>query len=733
MIPVQFIKTIPAIRALLPLCAGIIISIHCKQGEKYTLLLLSIVVLCILILLVLQRCILRPFHSWLKGVLVFFSFVFLGFLNVCFYPAEKDLPESLKKGYWICKVEDFPLTRSKSYKVILRSEGVFFNNNYIKRREKLLTYFEKDSLCEKFYPGDLLLIDMQPVRPDQPGNPGEFNYREYLYRNGIYYQAFIKSYHWRYLGKERVGIHYFSKMIRNKYIYRIREKMRAGEEFGIIAALSTGNKDFLDENIRNSYSETGAMHVLAVSGLHVGLVWYVLDLIFRGLKNFRVTSSLYYILMTGILWLYVLITGMSASVTRAAIMLSMVIISGIFKRGSVISNPVFLSAFILLIINPFYLFDVGFQLSYMAVLGILFFQPRLNKLFHSNNVIFSYLLELTSVSLAAQAGTCVLSIFYFNKFPTYFLLTNLIVIPLVTFILILIIISVFFWYSDFLFSLITKMEAFFTSIMNKGVMCIESLPGSSLHDIYFDRADMLFLFFFYVFLHLFIVNKSLLSLKYLLISLAFFFLYGGLRDILRRSDTFTILYNIRGILAFEIVDEGYHYFISSGITKEKQEQITRTCKNFWLMRNLPEPVFIDIEKADISYERVSVISSEDKKITVLINRSRYFVIINNFKDDCNYDLHHSLSPDLVVINSGGILRIPSCVSISDSCCIAVSSGIQGKLIIPDAFISKERKGNFMDVRSGKAMIRSFLNDSAVFFNVAKYYCLKSDIEPGAGM
>ena len=678
---------------------------YCDAGFRMVCVL--IVFKCVILLILLQKILYKPQYAWIKGLLGTLGFLCVGFLSAGMLPYRKDLPEELNRSYWICKVEDFPVARKKTYKLTLLSQGFYCKDSLHQEKQKILAYFEVDSLSGSLIPGDRILIFMQPVRPRQNGNPGEFNYRNYLYRQGIYYQAQVKKDNWMIISRGINEIRYIPKKIRFHFVSRIKSITGTGEEFGIISALAIGSKDFLAEEIKTSYSEAGAMHVLAVSGLHVGLVWYVLSVLLGGLKRLPYTKFVYYVLMIFLLWMYVMITGMSASVTRAGVMLTIVIASNLFGRGSVSYNPVILSAFILLTINPYLLQDVGFQFSYMAVFGILFFQPRLKKLMTSKNRIVNYFAELMSVSIAAQAGTFIISIYYFNKFPVYFLLTNFVVIPLVTIILVLIIISAFFWFFAPAFNLLTHMGFFIAGIMNTCVKGIEHLPCSSLHDLYFDRTDVLILFISLIFLQLFVASKHLINLKLTLISLICFFIYGGIRDFYMREMTYAALYNLPGIFAFDIADRNLHYLISSGLSLENKEQIIRNCNKFWLMRRTAMPVFIDLKDPDLSYEGLTVLSTKDRKCRILIFQEKCYVVINDLTADESYFTSEKISPEMILVNTGGELKMPSYLSLSQTQYIGISSGFSGRLFIND-FVPESEDTRYVDVRSGEAMINNYL-------------------------
>jgi competence protein ComEC len=278
--------------------------------------------------------------------------------------------------------------------------------------------------------GDKLIIKGFPVEVSPPQNPGAFDYRQYLANNNIYHQLFIREDQWRLVAKS-AGFNLRKTAIGMRQYLEAKLTMfiTGKEELAIAKALILGKKEELDNTIKEVYAQAGVMHVLAVSGLHVGIIYIVL-LWILGQKNGRVTRP---VLVAGVvipaLWFYALITGLSPSVLRAVTMFSFLVIAQALNRRSATLNSLAISAFILLLINPLMIMSVGFQLSYIAVVGIIFLYPVFEAWFQPSNRVIRFIWQLTALSLAAQVATFPLSVLYFHRFPTYFLLANLLVIP----------------------------------------------------------------------------------------------------------------------------------------------------------------------------------------------------------------------------------------------------------------------------------------------------------------
>jgi competence protein ComEC len=287
----------------------------------------------------------------------------------------------------------------------------------------------------------------------------------------------------------------------------------------IAKALTLGIKDELDNELRNAYASAGAMHVLAVSGLHVGIIFLIISTVLKKWRNHKTGRYLFAIVNISILWSYAFITGLSPSVQRAAMMFSFIILAQAMRRQTNIYNTLAASAFVLLSINPFLLFSVGFQLSYLAVLGIVFFQPKLYGLLQFKFLLWDKIWAITCVSIAAQLATAPLGLLYFHQFPTYFFLSNLVVIPAAFVILnsslFLLIISFWEWAAEWIGLVIDH----FIQAINFLVFGLDYLPKSTIDGIYINTLESWLIYFAIFFVALFIAEKRLNYLKITVLSL----------------------------------------------------------------------------------------------------------------------------------------------------------------------------------------------------------------------
>ena len=307
------------------------------------------------------------------------------------------------------------------------SKGIASITSFPKTREALKNPIKILFFTDEKFKGeidDILLVNSSLSRIENKNNPGEFDMKRYWQTKGIQHICFIQFENYQLVDKQKAS--YFQQFIRGiqKTFNSILENHLQNGELSIAKALILGDKSLLDSETRNSFTATGAMHVLAVSGLHIGLI---LQLLLGVAKLFSrlISKKIAVILIVLLLWIYALITGFSPSVIRAVFMFSVLALSQLSGRTYNPINTLFFTAFVILLFQPLYLFDVGFQLSYLAMLGIFLFYKKIESWFPTKNKILRYFWQGTAIGLAAQAMTTPLTLYYFHQFPNYFILSNL--------------------------------------------------------------------------------------------------------------------------------------------------------------------------------------------------------------------------------------------------------------------------------------------------------------------
>ena len=348
---------------------------------------------------------------------------------------------------------------------------------------KVLLYLQKDSMPMPVM-GDVLLVETQVRRG---GKSGKFDYGLYLRRQGIVGTCWALRRNWQLIGHEDdMGLKGLAK--RSQYfLYQQYRKMGIeGQELGIISALTLGYREDLDKDVQRAFSASGAMHVLAVSGLHTGIVWGIvmwiltLGVLYKPLWEDKFRRWLLNISTIVLIWAYAFLTGLSPSVMRSALMLTFWALSSLLEQQTSRWNPLLAAAVVILIVNPLALWSVSFQLSFAAVAGIMLFGSSMQQAVVSKGRVWQSVSGLLIVSLAAQLGTMPLTLHYFGQTSNYFALTNLIVVPMAGILLSLgsSTLAMSWCAVGEWLGLATK---WCTWLLNQAVQWIESLPYSTTH------------------------------------------------------------------------------------------------------------------------------------------------------------------------------------------------------------------------------------------------------------
>ena len=293
----------------------------------------------------------------------------------------------------------------------------------------LLINLSRESMTTNFKVNSKVLTSavLQVVKP--PQNPYQFNYKTYLKRQGVFYQVFLKNQPVLALPQSPKTITDYAETIREALNKRLQKLSFKPIERAFINALLLGQRQDISTDVYEAYKKAGAIHILAISGLHIGILLLILQFVLRPLLYFGYGKFVRLLIILCVLWSFAVIAGLSPSVVRAVTMFSLFAIVKGLKRSSNSLNTLAISAFILLLVRSKFCFDVGFQLSYAAVASIIIVKPVLDSWGSFKNRILNWFLDLLKVSIAAQIGVLTLSLFYFHQFPGLFFVTNMVVIP----------------------------------------------------------------------------------------------------------------------------------------------------------------------------------------------------------------------------------------------------------------------------------------------------------------
>lgn len=413
----------------------------------------------------------------------------LGFTGCCFllsagYIAAYLSDEANHKDH-LLKKKDFtnysglvisdPEEKEKYIKAELLVRKIYRKGQSEKAEGRVLIFIPKEPGLNLRY-GDHLLLKEKPEEVPPTMFSG-FDYKKYLRNKHIYHRHYVRKGAFTVTGYEpRSRIMVAAITMRKKCETVLRSALSSENEFKIATALILGMKSHLDIATREAYARAGAMHILAVSGLHISIICQMLLLFTGKLSSNRKTAWLPALLMLAVLWFYAFLTGLSPSVFRATLMFSFLLAAKVLRRNTNTLNTIALCAFILLCYHPFYLTDAGFQLSFLAVWGIVYLYPKIYHQAEFGHPLADKIWGITCVSLAAQLSTFPLTLFYFNQFPTWFLLSNLLVIPLVVVILYCGMLTIFLSWAGPMFDLSARILQGMIFLLNKSVFMFEKFP-----------------------------------------------------------------------------------------------------------------------------------------------------------------------------------------------------------------------------------------------------------------
>jgi len=356
---------------------------------------------------------------------------------------------------------------------------------------KLLLNINKDSLNHSFIIGNRLQIQGSLYPNMAPKNPFQFDYGTYLKNKQIYGQLYANATQIKVSYRIEKDIWYYAAQIRNTIIDDLKKDGFNATELNVAVALLLGQQQDIDPEIIKDYQFAGAVHILSVSGLHIGFVLLFVTFILKPVPNNKRGSLLQLIVILCSLWLFGILAGLAPSVVRSVTMFSFVAIGQHLRRSVNMYHTLLVSILLILLVQPGYLFDVGFQLSYLALFFILWFHPLLSRLWEPKNKISKYIRDILSVSFAAQIGTLPLSLYYFHQFPGLFFITNLVIIPLTGFIMGLGVVVMVLAFVDLCPYFLSKTLEWSLYVIDKIIHTIASFEQFIIKDIPFNSVFLL--------------------------------------------------------------------------------------------------------------------------------------------------------------------------------------------------------------------------------------------------
>jgi len=613
----------PLVRLLLPFLVGIIIAVYFPVQLHAILVYASCLFVALAAIVLIPKFKIAYSRLFWFGLLLNVSLFIFGYQLTLFH-TQKYSPNHFsnycsENNIVYARLADSFIEKEKSLKAVVEVLAVRDGNEWRRSTGKAMMHFKKNADALNLKHGDELIIQTQFKEVAAPQNPGEFNYKRFLSFHNIWQQAYVSDKGWMSAGCNS-GDFIMSRCIqlRKNLLDVFQQNQLTGDELSVGAALLLGYTDKLDADIISAYSNTGALHVLSVSGLHVAIVYMVFSWMLFFLDKYKRGRIIKAILLILFLWFYAALTGLSPSVLRAATMFSFIIVAKTFNRHTNIYNTLAASAFLLLLINPYLIMEVGFQLSYLAVAGIVYIQPKIHAWFEIDNWLLNQIWTITSVSIAAQIATFPLGLHYFHQFPNYFLLSNLIVIPISTLILYIGIAVFTFSPIPFVVKYLAIAFTWLIWFLNFSVKWIESLPFSVLQGISISVFETWLLYGLTILL---LVYTGTRQYKYLMLSLSFgiiILVSQTLEQYTEYKQKKIMVYNIPKTSAIDFINGKNTVLLTDSVfAKNKSRLLFHIMHNWWDLGVIDSRVISANFKTETFQLTSGFIQFLDKRIMVL--------------------------------------------------------------------------------------------------------------------
>lgn len=556
----RFWNRYPFFRLIIPFSLGILAAIYLPKPDFVNFFLLIVVNSALFLAALVLHLSLSYAYRWSQGVAIYLFAAVAGYsLTIVqtdryhhnhFALFLKDDAEVV-----VLRISEPPSERERSVRVFGKVQYVLDSTTQERTAGKLLLYLEKDSAALNLRYGDQLILNTRISPTQLPGNPHQFNYSRFLANSRVYHQAYARRDNWHRIAGNKVNPVFDLSFRAREYMMQVLERNGlTGNEFAVISAILLGYDDLMEPELRELYAGAGALHVLCVSGLHVGIIFFIMSFLMSRLGRKRSGRIVKFLALMLSIWVYAFITGLSPSVMRASVMFSLFSWRELSKEKSNPYNVLAASAFIILTIDPYLITKIGFQLSYSAVLAIISMFDPIYKLLVFKNPVADYFWKLAVVSVAAQAGTFPLAIFYFNQFPLYFLITNFLVIPVVWLILYtgiftLMLAAVSGWLS-FLAGKLLFYQVWF---LNKSVELINTLPNAKIDGLVMILPQVIAVYLIIILIFRMFIKKEA---SYLLAASVIGVLLAG-SFVWQRADALqqkqVVVYQVNGHTAVDLI------------------------------------------------------------------------------------------------------------------------------------------------------------------------------------
>lgn len=601
-------------------------------------------------------------------------------------------------GFVVARVIEAPKQTSKTIKLVVEVEAVSTDSILYSTCGKSILYIRKNDDALKLHYGDIIALKNRLKPVEKPLNPYAFNYSKFLLNKGIKYSAFVKEDEWKIIGEsEELSLKKEALEIRAMILEKFKDNGLQDDEYAVASSLILGYRDELSDDLVDAYRSAGVMHVLCVSGMHVGIIFLIISNLLAFLKRKKWGLTLRLIIILINVWGFAIITGLSPSVTRAAVMFTFVSLGQNIGRKINVYNTLAASAFFTLIFSPYSLFEIGFLLSYAAVFAIAALYKPIYSLWIPYNKILNFFWKIAAVSIAAQIGTAPFSMYFFHQFPNYFLLSNLVVILAITPIFYLVLASLIFSFISPIAEGLAFMASWVIRAMNWFVTSVQQWPFSVTENIHYSSYGLLLILGVIICLCL-----SFLKKKMIFIYASYVFVLGFLgfsirESILQKQINRMVIFNTSGHSAV-LFHQGKKSMLFLDSTAFKKPEIIGFQTQGYLQKYGLEPKLFNLDSVNNFENWVS------RRNNFLVFNDKIIAFVPNSK---NIRYHEKIECDFLILRNKKTYELPKSLSYYNSDNLILSSElwpIQAHNFVLDL---QERKQEYYDLKNLPALIVDF--------------------------
>lgn len=618
-------RIMPFVRITIAFMSGIFLAENSDVIEL-NLMLALVLLLCVLyVALSILRASTNNSGYWLSYTL-FIVFLILGVLRTKTNKIDGDPAYFAKHWSKSCSfvgiINEIPKVRSSAKTQIDIVELIDSLGTHKKACGRILAYFSiNDSMALNYKPGDKIQFQGKIREVKEAGNPKSFDYKSFLKYRHILYQVFIPEENHSFLSVNQLSlVENIAYGLRQRLLHVFSKYIKEEDRLAVVSALILGYTNTVSDDLYQAFSDSGALHVLSVSGMHVGIVasafLFILDRVKIKQKSWKVIKL---ILLLGVIWLFSIVTGAAPAVMRSAVMFTMIWVGRYWFDYQNIYNILAFSALIMLAFDPYLLFNASFQFSYTSLLSLMFFQPYIFKLILIKNKPMRWIWEATAASISAQILVSPIAIYLFHKFPLYFILSGVVCVMtgVVTLYLgLIVIIAEFIFYP--LNIILGKIFSLCSYAFIESVKWVTTLPFASLNGLWLSNIELVLLYFILIGLMHYLVTKYVPTIYFMsATTLAFLFCFS--QNVLSRQHYlgFTV-YDSYNATIIDFFDGNSAYQYSVDILSD--DVLKFVCNNNRYFHGVKKLVHVD-PNADFEGLRIK----KDGPIIRLMDKSVYIV------------------------------------------------------------------------------------------------------------